>query len=107
MNVNQRAVVDGDGFGGHTALFGTVVSQANNPGGLPDAPLTRLLLDRGADVNARASLRKQFHPGYQIEGVFEYRDVTPLEWGERFRLKQLVSAAALEMIRERLKAPKS
>lgn len=102
MHVDQRATVGADGFGGHTALFSAVVSQANNHAGLPDAPLTRLLLDRGADPKARASLRKQFHPGYEVAGVFEYRDVTPLEWGERFRLKQLVSPAALDLIRERL-----
>ena len=29
MNVNERAAVDADGFGGHTALFATVVSQPN------------------------------------------------------------------------------
>ena len=102
MDVDQRAAVDADGFGGHTALFGTVVSQANNLGGSADAPITRLLLDRGADPNARASLRKRLHPGYEIEGMFEYHDVTPLMWGEQFRLRQLVNPAALELIRERL-----
>ena len=29
MDVNARAAVDSDGFGGHTALFATVVSQPN------------------------------------------------------------------------------
>jgi|SRR5450756_1205973 len=45
MNVDEQATVDGEGFGGHTALFGTVVSQANfGPRGQsPDAPFTRLL----------------------------------------------------------------
>jgi ankyrin repeat protein len=105
MNVDERARVDEAGFGGHTALFGTVVSQAtfwmNHRRQVPDAPLTRMLLEHGADVNARASLRKQLHPGYEIPGMHEYRDVTPLSWGERFVLRKLVNAAAMELIAER------
>ncbi|HXE06638.1 MAG TPA: ankyrin repeat domain-containing protein [Acidobacteriaceae bacterium] len=101
MNADQPAAIDANGFGGHTALFSAVVSQANNHGRDAGAAFTRLLLDHGANPNARASLRKQFHPGYQIDGVFEYRDVTPLGWGERCPLRQIVSAAAMELIRER------
>jgi len=105
MDVDAKAAIDGDGFGGHTALFATVVSQPNfwiNHGGRPDeAPLARLLLDRGADPNARASLRKQLHPGYGPDTLHEYRDVTPLAWGEGFHQKIFVSAAALRLIAER------
>lgn len=104
MNVDERARVDGDGFGGHTALFGTVVSQPNfwmnHHGGKPEAPFTRLLLDYGADPNVRVSLRKELHPGYEIPGMYEYRDVTPVSWGERFHFQKLVNTAAIEMIRE-------
>ena len=70
----------------------------NKPQG---APLTQLLLDHGADPNARASLRKELHPGYEIPGVYEYRDVTPLSWGERFHFKKLVSRPAMELIIQR------
>ena len=105
MDVDAKAAIDGDGFGGHTALFATVVSQPNfwiNHGGRPDeAPLARLLLDRGADPNVRASLRKQLHPGYGPDTLHEYRDVTPLAWGEGFHKKIFVSAAALRLIAER------
>ena len=105
MDVNERAAVDADGFGGHTALFSTVVSQPNfwmnQYGRIPEAPFTRLLLEHGADVNVRASLRKELHPGYEIPGMYEYRDVTPVSWGERFHFRKLVNAAAVEMIRER------
>jgi len=105
MDVDARAAVDGDGFGGHTALFGAVVSQANfsgnHHGKAPDAAFARLLLDAGANPNVRASLRKELHPGYEIPGVYEYRDVTPLGWGERFVLKKLVNRAAMELIAER------
>jgi len=79
-DVNAKAAIDAEGFGGHTPLFGCVVSQAYLCGWQKDAAFARLLLDHGADPNARASLRKQlrFVPD---ESVHEYRDVTPLAWG--------------------------
>jgi hypothetical protein len=102
MNVDERAAIDSDGFGGHTALFSTVVSQPNfwiNHRNLePSAPFTRLLLDRGADPNARASLRKQLGPGYEIPGMHEYRSVTPVGWGQQFFFQKLVNQEAIRMI---------
>jgi hypothetical protein len=109
MNVDAKATVDADGFGGHTALFSTVVSQVNfwpNHAGTPHDPkFTRLFLDRGADPAVRASLRKQMHPGYFTDTMHEFRDVTPLEWGERFHFKKLVSEPAMRLIAERLVSP--
>lgn len=105
MDVNAKAAVDADGFGGHTTLFATVVSQPNfwmNYGGKPQvAPFTELLLDHGADPNVRASLRKQLHPGYGEDTLHEYRDVTPLSWGERFHNQLFVSEPAMRLIAER------
>ena len=105
MDVNERAHIDTQGFGGHTALFGTVVSQPNfwmnHYGRAPEAPFTQLLLEHGAEPNVRVSLRKELHPGYEIPGMREYRDVTAVSWGERFHFKKLVNRAAVEMIRER------
>jgi hypothetical protein len=105
MDVDARAAVDEDGFGGHTALFATVVSQPNfwinflkQP---KQAVFTQLLLDHGADPNARASLRKQLHPGYGENLPREYRDVTPLAWGERFHNQLFVSRPAMELIAAR------
>jgi len=102
MDVNVRADVDRDGFGGHTALFATVVSQPafwmNHRGGPYEAPFTALLLERGADPNVRASLRKQLHPGYGDDVMREYRDVTPLSWGERFAHRKFVSEPAMQRI---------
>ena len=117
MDVNTRAAIDADGFGGHTALFATVVSQPNfwmNYGGEPQqlenvpaaelAPFTKLLLDHGANPNARASLRKKLHPGYgpkyDVETLFEYRDVSPLSWGTRFHPQIFVSQPAMRLIAE-------
>lgn len=105
MDVDARAAVDADGFGGHTALFSTVVSQPNfwmNHNRLPQvAPFTELFLDRGADPNIRVSLRKQIHPGYYEDPMREYRDVTPLSWGQRFTFKKLVSEPAMRLIAAR------
>ena len=108
MDPNARAAVDADGFGGHTALFGTVVSQPNfwmNHNRQPlVAPFTQLLLDHGADPNVRASLRKKLHPGYgpryDVEKTYEYRNVTPLGWGRQFHAKVFVSEPALRLIEE-------
>jgi hypothetical protein len=105
MDVNARAAVDPDGFGGHTALFATVVSQPNfwmnYRAGPQVAPLTELLLLHGADPNARASLRKQLHPGYGPDTLHEYRDVTPISWGERFHSQIFVSKPAMKLIAAR------
>jgi len=106
MDVDAPAAVDSDGFGGHTALFATVVSQMNfwmnYVSGAPKvAPLAQLLLERGADPNARASLRKQLHPGYGEDVLREYRDVTPLTWGARFHNKLFVSEPAMRLIEQR------
>lgn len=106
MDPNARAAVDADGFGGHTALFGTVVSQPNfwmNYQHRPQAaPFTELLLEYGADPGVRASLRKKLHPGYapryDTDRTYEYRNVTALEWGRQFHAKLFVSEPAMKLI---------
>ncbi|MEQ1603535.1 MAG: ankyrin repeat domain-containing protein [Pyrinomonadaceae bacterium] len=106
-DVNARAAVDENGFGGHTALFCTVVSQPNfwmnyNDRGPYVAPFTQLLLDHGADPNIRASLSKQLHSGYgpkyDTTKAYEYRNITALEWGEQFHAKVFVSEPAMRLI---------
>lgn len=102
MNADAKSAVDADGFGGHTPLFSTVVSQVNfwpNYQKRPDdARFTALLLNHGANPSARASLRKQLHPGYGEDYLHEYRNVTPLSWGEQFHNPIFVSRAALKLI---------
>jgi len=107
MNVNERAVVDAAGFGGYTALFGTVVSQPNFWMNLlhheQTAPLTRLLLEHGANPNARGSIKKQLHPGYAPKydtKPYEYRNVTALSWGRQFHAKVFVSEPAMKLIED-------
>lgn len=103
-DVNAPAAIDEDGFGGHTPLFATVVSQPNfwmNYGHqTQEAPFTKILLERGANPNARASLRKQLHPGYGERVLHEYRNVTPISWGEDFEDPIFVSKPAIELIRQ-------
>jgi hypothetical protein len=99
-DVDTRASVDADGFGGHTALFGCVVSQPYRWGRQRDGALARLLLDHGADPNARASLRKRLR-FVDDESMHEYRDVTPRSWGERFHDQAWVSKPAMSLIAER------
>src|SRR5262245_21729690 len=103
MDPDARAATDADGFGGYTALFSTVVSQRNfwvNYGkGQPDeARFTRLLLDRGANPNIRASLRHRLEEGHGGGPLREYRDVTPLNWGEQFAHKIFVSRETMRLI---------
>lgn len=110
MDPNARAAVDADGFGGHTALFGTVVSQPNfwmNFSNEPQqAEFTQLLLDHGADTTIRASLRKKLHPGYapryDVEKTYEYRNITALEWGQQFHAKIFVSKPAIRLIEAKI-----
>jgi hypothetical protein len=97
-DVDARAAVDGEGFGGHTALFGCVVTQ---PIRLRHSDeFARLLLDQRASPNIRASLRKRLR-FVEDETMHEYRDVTPLAWGERFHDQSFVSRPAMQLIRER------
>jgi hypothetical protein len=106
MDPNARSAIDAAGFGGYTALFSTVVSQRNfwvNYGkGEPDeARFTRLLLDRGADPKVSASIRARLEEGHGGGPVHEYRDVTPLDWGERFHARIFVSRESLRLIKAR------
>jgi hypothetical protein len=99
-NPDAKAAVDAHGFGGHTPLFSCVVSQANRGKRRADPKFARLLLDSGADPNARASLRKRLR-FVADESLHEYHDVTPLSWGRRFHHQEWVSLSVLRLIEER------
>lgn len=96
-DVNAKATVDADGFGGHTALFGCVAVMSLRS----DDAFARLLLDSGADPNARASLRKRLVDADVDEEVHEFHNVTPLAWGEQFHAQKYVNRAAMQLIAER------
>jgi ankyrin repeat protein len=99
-DVNAKALVDADGFGGHTPLFSCVVSQAYRCPIRTDDSIARLLLDHGANPNSRASLRKRLRFTTD-DRMHEYRDVTPLSWGERFHDQEWVNRSAMLLITER------
>ena len=103
---DARAAIDADGFGGYTALFSSVVSQRSfwvnyGKGATDQASFTRLLLDRGANPNVRASIRARLEEGHGGGPLREYRDVTPLGWGEQYHAKIFVSREALRLIEAR------
>jgi ankyrin repeat protein len=94
-DVNLRAAIDADGFGGHTPLFGCIVSQPYRVG--RRSSMARLLLDHGADPNVHASLRKRLR-FVEDETMHEYRNVTPLAWGEQFHDQEWVDRDAMRLI---------
>jgi len=94
---NRRADVDQDGFGGHTPIFGCVVSQTYRVGLRRDAEFARLLLDRGADPNIRVSLRKRLR-FVEDESLHEYRDVTPVAWSRRFHDQSWVNTQVVDLM---------
>jgi hypothetical protein len=90
-DVNARAAVDGEGFGGHTPLFNAVVSHGRH-----QAAMARRLVERGASTMVRASLRK-FLDWCESPRWHEAWDITPAEWGRTFPEKGWVNAEALAM----------
>jgi len=97
---NLRAEIDPDGFGGHTALHATVVSQAFVAGPQKDDTFARMLLDAGADPNIRASLRKRLR-FVDDETEHRYSNVTPVGWGNAFHGRGWVNPNAMRTIEER------
>lgn len=91
-DVNARAALDADGFGGHTPLFHTVVC---GPGHSVEP--ARLLLRHGAAKEARASLRK-FLDWVETPRWHEARDVTAAGWARGFPEKFWVNGEALRLL---------
>jgi ankyrin repeat protein len=91
-DVNARAIIDSDGFGGHTPLFSAVLN-----GPWPEAAMTRRLLERGAAKEARASLRK-FIDWTENPRWHEARDVTGAEWARGFPEQGWVNTEALPLL---------
>jgi hypothetical protein len=99
-NPNAVAAVDTTGFGGHTALFGCVVSQPYRVGLRRDDVVARLLLDAGADPSRTASLRKRLR-FVADETEHLYYNVTARAWGEQFHDQEWVNQAALRRVIDR------
>jgi hypothetical protein len=97
-DVDARAEVDADGFGGHTPLFHCVVS-CTPAVRRQDAAMTRSLLSRGAAPNLRATVRK-FLDWQEEPGWHEARDVTPVEWARNFPERGWVNSVAVALLQE-------
>lgn len=87
-DVNAAAIVDKDGFGGHTPLFNAILKSGY---------MAQRLLRLGANVHARASIRKYLdwveEPGWHIA-----RNVTALEWAAGFPDRSWVNQEAFSLI---------
>ncbi len=79
-------------------MFHTVVTLA-----APDDSKARLLLERGAGPNARATIRKQLrHMGDpEREMMREFNNVTPIGYASQFQEPSWVNGPAITAIVER------
>lgn len=91
-DVNARAMIDSDGFGGHTPLFNAVVC-----GPWHDLGMTRALLEGGARKDTRANLRK-FLDWIENPHWHEVRSVTAAEWGRGFPERTWVNTQVLQLL---------
>ena len=101
-DVNAAAIIDNEGFGGHTPLFNALVSDAYVNGRQRDAYMVKRLLDFGVDLDVSVNLRKYLdwreEPGWHISS-----NVTPLEWAAGFPERGWVNKEAISMI-EKIKS---
>jgi ankyrin repeat protein len=91
-DVNARANVDAEGFGGHTPIFNAVVSHGRRQGAM-----ARRLLEAGASVGVRASLRK-FLDWCEAPRWHLAQNVTPAEWARTFPDQGWVNDEAVELL---------
>ncbi len=94
-DVNARADVDTQGFGGHTPIYNAVVSHGHRQGSM-----AKKLLERGASTSVRASLRK-FLDWCATPHWHEARNVTPTEWAQTFPDQGWVNKEALGLLENR------
>jgi hypothetical protein len=94
-DVNARAAIDAEGWGGHTPLFNAVVNC-----GIPTshaADMTRTLLARGASTTLRANVRK-FLDWCEKPRWHEAPNVTPADWARTFPEPRWVNPEALHLV---------
>ena len=98
-DVNARAAIDADGFGGHTPLYHTTVSLPPR-----NDARARILLSCGADTAIRTTLRKQLamtgEP--EKEQLHEFHNVTAVEFGRQFQEPRMINEAAIAAVVEHL-----
>jgi ankyrin repeat protein len=96
-DVNARAAVDAEGFGGQTPLYHTVVVM-----GPKTADMARLLLESGADPNVHATFRKQLKDmgDPEKEQMRPFVDVTPVQYARQYQAPEFVNEAAVALMKE-------
>ena len=95
-DVNARAELDVDGYGGHTPLFHTTVTFSIQA----DDSLARLLIRNGADPNLRATFRWPCFTRMGDGSPREYHDVTAMGFATAFQDPHCVNEAAIHVLRE-------
>jgi ankyrin repeat protein len=97
-DANTKAGLDSDGFGGHTPLFHTVVTLAAH-----GDSMAKLLLESGANPNARATIRKQLRDmgDPEKERMREFHNVTPIGYARQFQEPSWMNGPAITAIVER------
>lgn len=88
-DLNAAALIDENGIGGQTPVFHPVTQRAGDRG----LAVTKLLLERGADLGVRAKL-----PGH-YERPDEIVDCTPLGYALRFPGEDRPNSATIELLR--------
>ena len=98
-DVNAPAIVDEEGFGGWTPLYHAMISLR-----VPrsQADVIGLLLERGADADVTASVRKPLAATDRPRQYVEYRQVTPLTYAQQFVYPDLVNEAAVQAVTKAL-----
>lgn len=91
-DVNARATIDAEGWGGHTPLFHAVLNGTDR-----DPAMTHALLERGAAKEVRASLRK-FLDWCEEPRWHEARNVSAVEWANSFPEPSWVNTGALQLL---------
>jgi ankyrin repeat protein len=96
-DVNARAAVDTEGFGGHAPRFHTTVTLV-----IKTEAMARLLLRSGANPNLRATFRKglRWEGDSEKEQVREFHDVTPIGFAMHFQEPAWINEAAVAAIGE-------
>lgn len=97
-DVNAAGIIDADGFGGHTPLYNSLVSQAYAAGRQHDAYMVKTLFEKGARLDIQVNLRKYLDwiedPRWHVAN-----EVSPLEWAEGFPISAWVNKEGLQFIR--------
>ena len=90
-DVNVRSAVDEEGYGGWTPLF-HAMATLHHPRSFGE--LASLLLEHGAEPNAKASIRKPDAEGQWLT----WDNVTAAEYAQSFVYPDLVNQEALELV---------